>query len=298
MSRFVSGLWLLWLGFAVLGEPPVPDAAEGRTNLIRTFTVQGLVRELPADGRTVIIRHEAIAGYMPRMTMSFTARRPEELRGLQPGDVVEFRLTATAEEHWIENLRVLRHGKPPEPAATGAPAAAGARRELRPGDPLPETVFLDESGKPGRLSDFRGSAVALTFVFSRCPLPEFCPRMCRQFRESRKLLQGNGGPTNWQFLSFSFDPEHDTPPVLAAYARRERGASADRWRFGVLSTDALRNLAPGLDLRVTREGGGFSHNLRTVVLDPRGRIHRQFDGNEWKPEELAAALAEAARSTP
>lgn len=262
----------------------------------REFTVRGSLRELPTDGRHAVIRHEAIPGYMPGMTMTFTVKRPEDLRGLTPGDRVEFRLIATDDDHWIESLRRIGHD---EPAADDTATVASTEAELHNGDLLPDVNLLGETGATNRFTDFRGRAVALTFVFTRCPLPDFCPRLSKHFSQARKLLLARpGGPTNWQFLSLSFDPEHDTPLVLAAYARSYRGDNADRWLFGVLAPDTLAALAPRLGLQLLRVGGSISHNLRTVVLDPRGRIHRQFDGNEWTSEELADALAEAARVSP
>jgi len=118
--------------------------------------------------------------------------------------------------------------------------------------------------------------------------------MNRNFREARQiLLSTNTAPANWQLLSISFDSGFDTPERLSAYAKFYRGEDANRWRFAVASTNTLAGLAPKVDLSFWREGGSIAHNLRTVVLDPTGKISRQFDGNEWTPEQLAAAIIEA-----
>jgi protein SCO1/2 len=145
-----------------------------------------------------------------------------------------------------------------------------------------------------RFSDFRGKALAFTFFFTRCPLPDYCPRMNNNFKEARALLLSQPNtPTNWQFLCVSFDAEFDKPAHLANYAKMFRGDDEGRWLFASASPDALAELAPRLDLKVAREAGSFSHNLRTVVLDPQGRVHKQFDGNEWTPRQLADALLQA-----
>lgn len=102
-----------------------------------------------------------------------------------------------------------------------------------------------------------------------------------------------GGPTNWQFLTISFDPEFDSPAVLKQYAGRYRGKNPDRWQFASADSHVMRNLSSQLDFRFMNDGGAFVHNLRTVVFDARGRIHRQFDGNGWKPEELVRCMTEA-----
>ena len=122
--------------------------------------------------------------------------------------------------------------------------------------------------------------------------------MGNNFAKARDLILAQpNAPTNWQFLSISFDPEYDTPTALRSYARSYRHDNSDRWLFAAASLKVLATLAPELDLMFAREeGGSISHNLRTVVLDPQGRVHRQFDGNQWTPEALAEALLDAAKS--
>jgi protein SCO1/2 len=113
------------------------------------------------------------------------------------------------------------------------------------------------------------------------------------------ILATPNAPTNWQFLSISFDPDFDTPEVLSNYGSVYRGDDADRWLFASASTRTLANLAPNLDLMIMRDGENImAHGLRTVVLDPQGRIFRQLDGNKWTPQELADAILEAARGRP
>ena len=167
--------------------------------------------------------------------------------------------------------------------------------ELKPGDQLPDGVLIAEDGRQVHFSDFRGQAVAFTFFFTRCPLPTYCPLMNRNFAAARDLiLAKSNAPTNWEFLSISFDPEYDTPQVLASYGGFYRNGNAAHWLFAAATKKTLATEAPGLDLIVMRQGSNISHNLRTVVLDPQGRIYRQFDGNQWTPRELADALLSAA----
>ena len=262
------------------------------------YEVKGVVREFPTDGRSVVIRQEEIPGYMPKMTMTFTVRQTNELRGLSEGDSVSFRLVATETDHWIDSLRPFGSASAavPAPPVAGVGVSDAVSAHLHSGDLLPAFTFTDDEGHAGNLTDYRGRAVAFTFVFTRCPLPDFCPRMSRHFSRARELLLARPeAPTNWQFLSISFDPDFDRPEVLARYATQYRGANPDRWRFAVVSREVLVALAPAVDLRVVPEEGSFLHNLRTVVLDTQGRIFRQFDRNDWTPEELADALVQAAR---
>jgi protein SCO1/2 len=264
----------------------------------RVFDTRGVVRALPEGGRTLVVRHEEIPGYMPRMTMELNVRNTNELHALDRDDEISFRLVATADTHWIENIKRVGRVAPDD-----APAAIiqtnAHLSELGPGDLLPDYELLSEDGRKIRFSDFRGHAVAFTFIFTRCPLPDYCPRMGNNFATARELVrQTPNAPTNWQFLAISFDPEFDTPARLRNYGNLYRANNPDRWLFAVASSGVLSDLAPRVDLLIARESGGsISHNLRTVVLDPHGRVHRQFDGNQWSPEALAESLIEAARTS-
>ena len=280
---------------------PVPAASQppvAATNSVaRSFPTRGVIRELPG-GDKAVIRHEEIPGYMPKMTMELTVRNTNELTGLQVGDEITFKLFADADTHWIESLQRTKAASAlvVEPPSSRQAAFTPKLRELQPGDLMLDAELLAETGRTVKFADFRGRALAFTFIFTRCPLPDFCPRMGNRFKEARELLLTRPNtPTNWQFLSISFDPDNDLPPVLANYARNYRGANPDRWLYAAASTNTLARIASPLDLKYAREGGSISHNLRTVVLDPAGRIHRQFDGNAWKAAELADALTDAAR---
>lgn len=296
-------LLVLSLGCATLlvscdkpeATPPAPAAAN--TNApAQTYETRGVVRSVPEGGRTLVVRHEEIPGYMPKMTMELNVRDTNELAGIERNDEITFQLVATTDTHWIQNLK--RVGKVAESEAPAAEAPGyQLSKELEIGDAIPDYELLAEDGRTVRFSDFRGQAVAFTFIFSRCPLPDFCPRMGNNFATTRALILTNApATTNWQFLSISFDPEYDSPEVLRVYARSYRHDNPDRWLFVTASQKVLRTFAPELDLMLAKEeGGSISHNLRTVVIDRLGRIHKLFNGNRWTPEELADALQEAAK---
>ena len=283
----------LWLSST--GTIVVPARAEEAAATNQSYAARGIVRQISADRTKATIKHEAIKGYMPAMTMEFNLQNSNELSGISVGDIVTFQLTATDETHWIDHLRKVGSKTNQTDRTTKAePHALG--KELKPGDLLPDSDLLSESSNKVKFSDFRGKAVALTFFFTRCPLPDFCPRMANNFAEARKLLlSASNTPTNWQFISISFDAEFDNPSILAGYANFYRKDNPDRWLFTSAASNSLAVLAPQLDLMLHRdEGGSISHNLRTVVLSPDGRIFKQFDGNNWTPKQLADSLVEAA----
>jgi len=274
-----------------------PAADFVSTNAVeKVYTTRGVIRRIAPDRRTAIIRHEEIPGYMPKMTMQLNLRDTNELRNLKAGDEITFKLVATEDTHWIRDL--VRVDKTIEVSADDLKVFESRPGALpEPADQVfPDFEFLSEHGKPVKLSDYEGRALAFTFIFTRCPLPDYCPRMGQRFYEARKILRASpSGPTNWSFLSISFDPDYDTPEVLAGYARYSRRGDPDRWLFAVASKETLQRIAPLCDLQLMAEGGSITHNLRTLVLTPKRTIHRVLPGNNWSAADLANALSDAAR---
>jgi protein SCO1 len=282
----------VWFAFMAGGElTAAPE--DGETNAA-FHDARGVVRQIAADRRAVTIQHEAIAGYMPAMTMEFPVKNTNELNGISPSDEITFKLVVRENDAWVEGIRFVAHRI--ENVTNGVVMVHMPTAELKTGDLLPDYELTTETGDKIHISDFRGRVLAFTFFFTRCPLPDYCPRMSKDFAETRQLLWHTpNAPTNWQFLSISFDPEIDRPAVLSSYANYFREGSSDRWLFASVSNQTLADLAPKLDLMVVHDEAGISHNLRTIVLDPRGCIFRQFDGNEWIPQKLAGAMLAAAR---
>ncbi len=286
-------------------SPVSPSAASpGLAAPAGVYSVTGIVKELRPDGSNVVIRHEAVPGYMPAMTMPFTARDPRQIVALQPNDKITFRLLVTTDESWIDSVERVGGEAPAEPTAFDL-ASARVVRDVEPlklGDPMPDYVFTNQFGKPTRLSDFKGDAVGLTFVFTRCPLPEFCPRMLRNFSEVAATLEDkarSSGPTNWHLVTVTIDPAYDTPEVLRRHAERYN-YDPRRWTFltgALIDIDALTEQV-GLMFRRQVPGALPDHNMRTVVMDPRGRLRKVMIGNTWKPEELVEDLVAAANNSP
>ena len=282
---------------SILGGAYAPRLSAQDTNqpVAKSFVLRGVVREIADDRRTVTIQHEAAAGYMPAMTMSFTVRETNQLNAISPSDEITFKLEVGENDSWIESIQFIAHRI--ENVTNNTFVFHVPTTGLKPGDLLPDYEFVAEDGGKIHFSDFRGKVVAFTFFYSRCPLPDYCPRMSKNFSETRQLLLATtNAPANWQLLTISFDPGIDTPEMLTSYANFYRGEDTNRWLFAVASTNTLSSLAPRLDLRIMRDGDSImSHNLRTVVLDSQGKIFRQLDSNQWTARELADAMLAAAR---
>jgi protein SCO1/2 len=267
------------------------DPAAGDTST-KAYPVTGVVEKIAPDRHTTTIHNQDIPGYMDEMTMDFAVQNTNELNGITPGDEIAFTLIVSKNDSWIKNVH--RTGKTMPVSTSFMPTMP--EEELKIGDLLPDGVLTAEDGREIHFSDFRGQALAFTFFYTRCPLPNYCPLMNRNFAAARDLISSAAGaPTNWVFLSISFDPHSDTPEVLATFGGFYRHGNPSHWFFASAPKNTLATLAPALDLMVIPQGDTISHNLRTVVLNPQGRIYRLFDGNQWTPEELAKAILTAAR---
>jgi protein SCO1 len=260
----------------------------------RTFFVQGVVREVAADRRTAMVEHETIPGYMEAMTMPIEVKDPAELNALEPGDTIFFRLVVTSNDAWMDQVTRLAKA-PTEPAPLQGPRQVRWVDPLQVGDPMPDCLLTNQFGQPFQLLDLQGKALALTFIFTRCPLPTFCPRMSDHFATAARVLQADpDAPRNWHLLTLSFDPEHDTPSVLDQYAERYE-ADPNHWTFATGALIEIDALTEQVGLTFGRTGAVFDHNLRTVVLNPRGIVRKIFIGNQWTPAELVTELTAAAR---
>ena len=269
----------------------------------QTFQVKGVIKEISADRMEAQIAHEDIPGYMEAMTMKFDVKDPKELAGLQPNDQVTFSMIVTEEDGWIEKVKKIGTVTPP-PEEEAKPTFRRVREvePLKVGDIMPEYKFTNELGKAVSLSDFKGKAVAITFVFTRCPYPDFCPRMAINFQKAYKLLkEKSDAPQNWQLLAITIDPEYDTPAVLRDYAKRYEYDSA-KWNFLTGEPIDITAITEQFGLLYWRpdpkQPVNISHNLRTIVIDANGRVHKIFPENKWRASELADELVKAARVPP
>ena len=283
----------------------------GCKNDRQEFEVKGLVKELKPNGKTAVIAHEEIPNYMEAMTMDFDVKDKRELEGVKAGDYIAFRMVVTKEDGWIERLRKL---PPPAPADASKTIAIANTNDtnagplsfrrspivepLNIGDVIPDYKFTNQFGAPISLSQFKGNALAITFIFTRCPFPTFCPRMSQNFEKAQKALKAKAdAPKNWKLLSISFDPAYDTPERLNKYSQAY-GIDTDHWQFATGDLWNIDGITEQLGLTFYRETPTAlpQHNLRTVVLDARGRLQKVFVGNEWTTEEFVSEMVKAAQA--
>ncbi len=256
----------------------------------RQFDLRGQILAVDADAGVVTIRHGDIQGFMPSMTMPFKVRDRQLLHGRVVGDLVTGTLFVTDTDAYLIRLDVTGHGQVLQVAR---PPVAEV---LQPGAEVPDARLIDATGRPFDLSSLRGSVVTLTFVYTRCPLPQFCPLMDRQF--AAVLARVRAEPRlreSVRMLSISFDPEYDTPAVLEAHGRRV-GADGTIWRFATADRRTIDTMAPRFGVVVVRDDpNSITHNLRTAVIDRQGRLVTIYNGGDWTPDTLVTALLDTAR---
>lgn len=287
-ARVLCGIGL-GLGLASCSKP-ASLAESAQTVGSRSYQVRGIVRGAPdLVARTVTVQHEDVPGFMPAMTMDFAFRDSQEVAGIRVGETVAFTLVVAQNESWIAGVRRMGDAGLASPAP--APAAPRGNRiaRLKEGDGLPDFELIDQAGSPIRRETFAGRLLLVTFIFTRCPIPEYCPLLGRNFRTLQQAIRANPDLAGRvSLLSVSFD-EHDTPALLAQYGATLTD-DLDSWRFATGAPAEVKKLTQAFAVLVQAEGGSISHGLATALIGTDGVIRHLWRGNGWKTDEVLAAL--------
>lgn len=226
---------------------------------------------------------------MPSMTMPFSVRDPKEIAEFRMGEAISFRLAVTDNDSWIDQIKKISAEEVRLPASTATPSASPVARaspRLREGDMMPPFQLTNQSGEPITLETFRGHPFVLTFIFTRCPIPNFCPLMSKNFAALQNAIKtGSGLVAQTRLLSISFDPDFDSPQVLKSYAENEQ-ADSGVWTFATGEKAEIEKLTRDFSVLVQPESGTISHGLATALIDPNGKISRIWRGNGWSPPEI------------
>lgn len=271
---------------------------------VKEYTLKGEVREVDENNRSLVIRHEDIPGFMVAMTMPFRLPEGTDFAEFQPGDHVEGKLRVQSKAGNVIDYEVVGMAvvKPAvktldvQDLTKGMPKVVTQPTRLQPGDEAPDFKMLDQDGKERRLSDMRGAVVVLTFVYTRCPLPEFCPAMDRKFADLARAVSATASrASKVRLVSLSFDPDNDTPEVLRKHAAI-RGAVPPVWTYASASHEDLARIAPPFGLMFGPVKNEIVHNLCTAVIGPDGRIVRLDVGthdNAWTTADMLKTIAGA-----
>jgi protein SCO1/2 len=266
----------------------------------RTFAVEGQIIALTPERTEATIKHGEIKGLMPAMTMPYKVKEKAELDAVKPGDIVHATLVILKNDAYLTGVKRIGEAPieqaPPETLAA-ATAAAGIPL-LKPGELVPDGAFLDQDGHKKTLRAFRGSTVVLTFIYTKCPIPTFCPMMDRHFAALQEHFHDDPALKNVHLVTVSFDPATDTPAVLKKHAR-ELNADLTRWSFLTGKRDDIDQFAARFGLSVARapnDARDITHNLRTAVIGPDGTLKKIYTGNEWTPKDILEDLQPVANA--
>jgi protein SCO1/2 len=278
MRRIVLLLSLLVVHFAASCQSAPEKHYPLRAEVISVEAPRGLI----------VVKHGEIPGLMPAMTMQYQVADPKQIENLQPGDEISADLVVSEKKGLLEKITLVSKGD-------GKPSTGTSQHIPEKGELVPDFALSNQDGKPIHLHDYRGKTLLVTFIYTRCPVPDFCPRMNENFRGIQNALREKHAPVDQvAFLSISFDPEHDTPAVLkhyaAIYKRNASGQEGWDWQFAVPAVKDLPEVAHFFGLVIQPEQAQIVHSLSTTLIGPDGKIQAWYEGNEWKPGDVAQAI--------
>jgi protein SCO1/2 len=285
---------LIPLALILAGTFLISSCHRTNTPATKRYPFTGRIISMDYQTSTALIAGDNIPGFMDAMTMSYKIKQPglASKIALSPGDSISAEAVVESDsnnegsvgDYWLENVKVTAHASSP-PAA-----AAGTLHIPAPGESVPDFSFTNQSGQKHSLNQYRGQVLLLTFIYTRCPFPDFCPRISSNFAEIYKQIETNPSLGGLHLLSISFDPGHDTPKVLRDYAfsvaHSHDPALFTRWEFAAPKSADLPKLADFFALTVKPEGGLITHNLSTVVISPDGKIVKWYHGSDWQVSDL------------
>jgi protein SCO1 len=257
----------------------------------RRHPLAGVVQDQAGPG-AYLVAHDDVPGYMPAMTMVLRVKGAHQ--PLQKGDRIEATLAVTETESWLQDVRVTASGLPVRDPGAAPPVAGPA-----PGDLVPDFRLVSQDGRPIRLGQYRGRTLALSFIYTRCPLPDYCPQIMRLFRRLHGALAADPALfARTHLLTVSIDPAYDTPAVMKRYGRLfvpPPGPGRDaHWELATGDGREVRALAASFGVEVQGEGTGLGHNLRTAVIDGEGKLAGLYTGGDWSVDEVLADVRRAA----
>jgi protein SCO1/2 len=266
-------------------EKPSASAESASPQAAKKYHIRGIVVSSDPKTGSVTVDTDAIPGYMDAMTMPYSLAQPNIASELHPGDTITATLTSTADADVLDEIVIIAQAKADyKPAVT--------YNDLEPGEAVPDFSFRNQDGHAVHLAEWHGKVVLLTFIYTRCPLPNFCVRMSRNFAEMDKALQTDPKLfAKTHLLSVSFDPKYDTPQVLRSYGGAYTGnytkETFAHWDFAAPTEKELPKLLEFFDVGATPEKDGtITHSLSTVVISPDGKLFKWYPGNDWTPQQV------------
>jgi protein SCO1 len=284
----------IWLVLGLLVTLPLTACRGTNQTQVRRYHLKGTVVQVDKAQKHLVVNNEEIPGFMGAMTMPYPVVDAQTLEKLSPGDQITADVVVTPSEIHLENVVVVKKsdGKT-SPGTQLQPSDQGAT--------VPDFALVNQDDKHIRLAHYRGKSVLLTFIYTRCPLPDYCPLMTHNFAEIEKTIEKTPELyAKTHLLSISFDSQYDTPKVLRNYARAfatdRRQQTFEHWEFATIPAVEKNDVTKFFDVFVTQEQGQITHSMSTAIISPDGRIYKAYSGNDWKPADVLADLTSCAAS--
>jgi protein SCO1 len=290
-----GALVLIALASMALGVSGCQKSQPAAQQPAKRYHLVGKVVSIDKEQASVMVDGQEIVGFMAAMTMPYSVRDTKLLAPLVPGDEITADVVVDDNGAYLENIVVTKKGDGKGPTGTTYPP--------KPGDKVPDFALLNQDGKKIHLSSYQGEVLLVTFIYTRCPYPDFCPLVSHNFSKIYASLKKDPSlGRRVRLLSVSFDPDHDTPEVLRKYAETFNGTTGgdpfDRWQFAAVPKKDLVSVANFFGLYYDFSGDGqIAHSLSTTVIGPDGKVFKWYQDNEWKPEDLLADAAQAVQQT-
>ncbi len=264
----------------------------------QSYAASGIVLRVDRVHHSLEVSCKEIPGYMPAMVMDFPVHKAEELDQLQPGLLIDFTIVVSQHSAAAESIQIHQfQSSEQEPMAARqlsilsslVDTTSGSVKPLSVGQRVPDFSLISQNREPVRLSQFSGKVVAITFLYTHCPLPNYCFRLSNNFGIARNRFASRMG-RDLVLLSITFDPEHDQPEVLKQYAHNWKAADVSGWYFLTGPVADVQKVSLEFGMNFWRDEGLLTHGLHTIVLDRSGRIVANLEGNEFTGQQLGDFL--------
>lgn len=270
------------------------SSTKGNTTEGKQYPLKGTVVSIDKPNSSMVVNGEAVPGFMDAMAMPYKVKSASDLDGVAVGDTITATIVKDDDDYFLRDVKVTQH--------SSAPSKPAAELHIpEAGESVPNFKLLNQSGRHVSLDQYRGKTLLVTFIYTRCPFADYCPRVSGEFAAlNQELKKDSKLYAKTHLLSVSFDPEHDSPKVLRTYGAGYVGGKApefNHWEFAVPSAAELPDLAKYFGLTYTEDGGVITHSLSTAVIGPDGKIFKWYHGSDWKAADLLKDVEDASHTS-
>lgn len=285
-----SVVFVFEIGCHKSAENPPGVALHPTSTPVDRYHLHGLVLATSAATGEITVQHGDIPGFMPAMTMAYKLKNPTEIQKLKPGDEIsaDVLVHSDSDDYLLDSVAITSE------ARRGLVPAMLPPQQLMVGEAVPDVPLVNQDGKTIHLKDYRGKALLITFIYTRCPMPTACPLITSHFAKVNNDLASDPKAYNASHLiSISLDPAYDKPPVLRQYGLAyldDNAGAFSHWEFADTAPGDLKKLAEAFGLQYSEENNQITHTMATTLIDPDSKIAQTWVGSDWNPDDVASAV--------